>query len=285
VLDLDYIRNTRNSDPRAAGEASCYTNAQTGARAAKQAIQRAGITSADIGMVISGGCSPQWSIPAEACIVASELDIEAPCFDVASACSTFAAHLHLLAQAAAGNLPDYVLIVQPENNTRTIDYNDRRAAVLWGDATTAAVVSSRHPARAQVGYTTLHSDPQGWNKVRIPCGGHFEQEGRAVQGFAIRKGSATFDELAQHCEGTRSRLLFVGHQANLLVLEGICRRTGIESRQHLHNVEKYGNCAAAGAPSVLSQHWDSFDVGTEIATVVVGSGLTWGGALIKFGET
>src|SRR3546814_2135143 len=61
VLPLDYIKTTRNADPRQAIEASLYSNAQTGARAAQQAIAAAGISPDEIGLVISGSCSPQSS--------------------------------------------------------------------------------------------------------------------------------------------------------------------------------------------------------------------------------
>ncbi len=283
VLDLDYIRQTRNKDPRAAAEASTHSNAETGALAATMAMERAGITAADVGMVLSGGCSPQWSIPAEACMVANELEIEAPSFDVSSACSTFAAQLHFLAQYRSDSMPDYVLMVQPENTTRTVDYTDRATAVLWGDGTTAAVVSTRNRGRARIHYTTLHSDPSGWAKVRIPCAGHFEQNGRAVQRFAIRKGGATLLELLAQAQAA-DQAIFIGHQANLLALQGMCRQADVAPERHLYNVEDYGNCGAAGAPSVMSQRWEAFQDGQEIAIAVVGSGLTWGGALIRFGD-
>lgn len=64
VLPLDYIRDTKNKDPRAAEEAALMTNAQTGAKAARMAIERAGIQPKDIGMIIAGCCSPNYSAPA-----------------------------------------------------------------------------------------------------------------------------------------------------------------------------------------------------------------------------
>jgi 3-oxoacyl-[acyl-carrier-protein] synthase-3 len=78
VLDLDYIRTTANADPRLAAGASSATNAQAGAAAARVALERAGITAADVGLVWAGGCSPQQTIPAEACTIAAELGINAP---------------------------------------------------------------------------------------------------------------------------------------------------------------------------------------------------------------
>jgi 3-oxoacyl-[acyl-carrier-protein] synthase-3 len=281
VLPLDYIRTTRNRDPRAAAEASLYTNAQTGARAARLALERAGLAPEDVGMVVAGGCSPQWSIPPEACLVAAELGIGAQAFDVNSACSSFAAQLHFLNTMRPEALPDFVLVVNPENNTRTVDYGDRRTAVLWGDGSAAAVVSARHPAPARVVHSVLESDPGGWDKVTIPAGGHFDQQGSAVQAFAIRKTVTTVEALRAHVPEGRAHH-FIGHQANLLMLESACRRAGIDAAHHAYNVDAFGNCGAAGAPGVLSQRWETFGPGDWLTLAVVGSGLTWSGVLVAF---
>jgi 3-oxoacyl-[acyl-carrier-protein] synthase-3 len=280
VLPLDYIRETRNRDARASAEASTFTDAQTGAKAACHALTRAGLSAKDIGMVIAGGCSPQYSIPAQACLIANELQIECPAFDISSACSSFAAQLHVLSAMRPETLPDYVLIVSAENTTRTVDYNDRRTAVLWGDGTTATIVSPRAPGRASIEATVLHSDPSGWKHVIIPAGGHFQQDGQAVQSFAIRKTWATFEELTDGLP-PKSQPAFIGHQANALMLESVCRRAGIPSERHFFNVNRFGNCGAAGAPSVLSENWEQIKSG-YLGIVVVGSGLTWGGVLLHF---
>jgi 3-oxoacyl-[acyl-carrier-protein] synthase III len=283
VLPLDYIRQTRNRDLRAAGEASELTNAETGARAAALALERAGITATDVGMVVAGGCSPQYLIPAEACVIAAELGIAAPALDVNSACSSFAAHLRLLDDMRPEALPDWVLLVSAENNTRTVDYGDRGTAVLWGDGTAAVVVSPRVPGRARVTATTFGSDPSGWNRVVIPTGGFFAQEGQAVQGFAIRRTVSTARDLLERLgPEAGGRAWFIGHQANLVMLESAAARAGVDPERHLHNVEWFGNCGAAGAPCVLSQNWERFQPGDSLALVTVGSGLSWGGALIAF---
>lgn len=285
VLALDYIVRTRNEHPSEAARWSLHTNAETGAFAARLALQRAGITPSDVGLVIAGGCSPQYSIPAEACLIAAELGINAPAYDLNSACSSFAVQLHHLKAMRPEAVPDYVLVVNVENTTRTVDYRDRRTAVLWGDGSSAAVVSARVRAPVRVTHSIVHSDPSGWNKVVIPTGGHFLQEGSAVQGFAIRKSVATVNELATHLAGDRAEMLFIGHQANQLMLNAVCERTNVSPDHHLFNVDEFGNCGAAGAPGVLSQHWERLPPTCEIALVVVGSGLTWGGLLIDVGRS
>lgn len=286
VLPLDYIRDTHNKDVRAADEAALYDNVETGRRAAVHALARAGLKASDIGMVVAGGCTPSRSIPAEACRIAAALEIEAAALDINSACSSFGAQLHVL--AAMDDLPPYILVINPENNTRVIDYSDRANAVLWGDGTSAAVVSTTEPSRLRVVRTTLASSPAGCDTVVIPRSAHFYQDGSAVQRFAIKTTRACLERLvpdaAAHTSKTGGTMRFVGHQANLLMLQSVARKVNIEDAHHWHNVEDYGNTAAAGAPTVLSQHWDDLKDGDSILLVVVGSGLTWSSLHMEVGS-
>lgn len=282
VLPLDYIRSTKNKDLRGAQEAALYSNAETGRRAALMALERAGITPADVGLVMAGGCSPDTCIPAEAGRIAKLLGISGPAFDVHSACSTFGVHINLL-NLMGPNAPDYALILCPENSTRVIDFSDRSSCVLFGDATSAAVVSCRIPSRARVVSSVFNTNTIGCDEVTIPRVGHFSQNGSAVQKFAIKQMTTLLDDI-QTSVGPerRERVIYVGHQANLTMLEAVCRRCEIPPARHLSNIVSYGNQAAAGAPVVLSQHWESFKAGDVVALVVVGSGLSWSGLHIEF---
>jgi 3-oxoacyl-[acyl-carrier-protein] synthase-3 len=286
VLPLDYIRETKNRDPRAAIEAAVYSNAQTGKRAAELALQRAGLKASDIGMVIAGGCSPDECIPAEACRIAEALEIDAPGLDINSACSSFCAQLHFLTGMREERLPDFVLVVNPENSTRVVDYTDRSSCVLWGDGTTAAIVSPRHKGRWKITDTLLRGEPAGADKVRVPRMGHFTQQGGAVQAFAIKRATETFVELRRrflerHPERKADDVTFIGHQANLRMLESVQRRAEVPDARHFSNVERRGNTGAAGAPGVLSENWDNAALGDVVGLSVVGSGLTWAGALLE----
>lgn len=282
ALSLDYIRTTRNRDLRAAPEAALYTHADAGRRAATMALERAGITAADIGMVIAGSSVVDTTTPAEACNIARALGIEAPAFDVNSACTSFFAQVHLLSLMRPEALPPFVLLVVPEAVTRAVDYGDRTSAVLWGDASVAAVVSTREPGRARIVGSTLASSPEGADRVVVPRTGHFRQDGRVVQKFAIRKTAELLEELQRVERPGGRRLHFVGHQANLRVLEAACRQCDVPDEAHHSNVEWYGNTAGAGAPSVLSMRWDEWEPCDDVAVVGVGAGLTWSRHLLHF---
>jgi 3-oxoacyl-[acyl-carrier-protein] synthase-3 len=283
VMPLDYIRATRNAEPREAAEVAEYSNALLGARAAELAIERAGISASDIGLVVGGGCAPDTVSPAEACNMARLLEIEAPALDVNSACTSYLAGMHVLASMKPEALPDYVLLVSMESMTRTVDYSDRSAAVLWGDCGLAAVLSPRHSGRARIVSTSLDSSPAGAEKVLIPRQGYFAQEGRTVQMFAIKKTSLCYNHLRTEFEDADRPLHFIGHQANLRMLESVCQRSEIPPERHHSNAEWYGNTGAASSGSVMSQHWDKWHDEDDVAVVGVGSGLTWGSYLARFG--
>ena len=281
ALPLDYIRETHNRDPRAAIEAADYSNAQLGERAAAMAMERAGVTREQIGMVIGGGCAPDFAIPAEAARIAELLEIEAPCLDIASACTSFFAAINMLSMMDPAKLPNFVLVVASEVMTRTVNYDDRNSAVLWGDAAAAAVISTRIPGRATIEGSNLESSPSGQSKVVIPRLGFFEQDGRAVQMFAIRKTIAGVNQLHEDFAEDDREFHFVGHQANLRMLENVCRKCEIPDERHHYNVDWYGNTGAASGVSVVSMNWDKWLPADDIAMVGVGSGLTWGRYLIR----
>ncbi len=276
VLPLDYIRRTKNRDPQAAYEASLYTNAETGAAAARMALDRAGLAPSDIGLVLSGCSAPSWSSPAEATMVAAALGIEAPCLDVNSACTTFGMQIDLLSRMAADRLPPFVLIIQPENITRSIDFSDRAAAILFGDGSTAAVVSASVKARAAFVESSCGTNAAAWAKVAIPLMGHFYQDGHAIQGYAIRRMTESIRCLMSALgNGNGGRFRFIGHQANLGALQTVCERAGIPEAEHWYNVDMFGNTGCAGASSVLSRHWDELRPGDRVGIALVGAGLTW----------
>ena len=283
LLDLDYIRETRNRDLRAAPEASVMTLPQLSAQAAEMALERAGIEASALGMLINGSSAPDWLSPADACNVAAALDIDLPCFDVNSACTSFLAQIHVLSLMDPAKLPDYVLVVGADSLTKTVDYSDRAASVLWGDGSAAAVISTRHPARAELLDSELESRPTAGDKVVVPREDYFSQEGRTVQAFAIKKTIHGYRRLYKaHADDDRA-LHFVGHQANLRMLENVCERCDIPPDRHHANVEFFGNTGAASSASVISQRWEKWEPHDDIAIVGVGAGLTWASYLLRFG--
>lgn len=282
VLDPSYIRQTFNKDKTLTAQNLSISLEDTIKPAVTMAAERAGISIDQIGMVLASSCAHDFQLPSMASLAGAAMGLtRAPCIDVNTACSSFAAQMHMANSMADTGAADYILLIQVENWTKSIDYSDRRTCVLIGDAVTATIVSKKHPAPLQITETYIESDPLNWQKVKTPALGHFVQDGPAVQKFAIKKTIATFNVLQQRTEVDLTKHYFISHQANLTMLKSVCSKLGILDHKHLYNVDKYGNCAAAGAPSVLSQNWQKYQAGDQITVVVVGAGLTWGGMSIE----
>ncbi len=281
VLPLDYIRETRNQNPRAAIEAATLSNAELGARAAEHALRRAAVPKEAIGMVIAGSSATDTASPAEACNIAQALGLDVPSFDVRSACTSFYAQLYLLSMMRSDALPEYLLLVAVDTLTKTVDYADRSSSVLWGDGAAAAVISTRRPGRFRVLNPSLQSKPSAADKVVVPRIGHFYQEGRTVQAFGIRRMSQAVRSLREQHETAGRSFHFVGHQANLRMLESVCHAAGVSTSQHHSNVEFFGNTGCASSASVISMRWEKWDTIDDIAVAGVGAGLTWASYLLR----
>jgi 3-oxoacyl-[acyl-carrier-protein] synthase-3 len=117
--------------------------------------------------------------------------------------------------------------------------------------------------------------------VGINWGWRFYQDGNAVQGFAIRKTSDAVKLLQDKYTPEAKRVIFIGHQANLLMLKTVCERTGILPEHHWYNVDQFGNTGCCSAPSALSARWDQIKAGDRIAMSIVGAGLSWAHMMLK----
>jgi len=284
ILPLDYIKETKNVNRLEAPRVAQYNHSQMGAAAARMAMTRASLKPEDIGLLVAGTSSPDNVAPAEASSVAAELGMELPCFDMNSACSTFGMQINFLSRMQSEALPSYILIVNAETMTKTVDYSDRSTAVLFGDGCSAAIVSTSVPGRALFTGCSYDSRPSGWNKVGITHDWLFYQEGNTVQGYAIRTTTEGVKKLKDEFAARAQRFIFIGHQANMGVLETVCERTKILPANHWYNVDQYGNTASSGAPCVLSQRWDEIKNGDYIAMSIVGAGLSWAHVMLQVGD-
>jgi len=147
---------------------------------------------------------------------------------------------------------------------------------LFGDCATASILSTTVPSNKIFSDCEMASKPTLWDKAVVPRWGYFCRDGGAVQGFAIRKTTDGLRSLLGLIpDADMRRVFFIGHQANLGVLETAAKRSGVAPANHWFNVNLFGNVGCAGGPSVLSQHWDELRSGDHVAMALVGAGLTW----------
>ena len=247
------------------------------------AVARAGDSYQQPDVVIAGHSVPDWDIPANACSIAATLGLETTAFDVNSACSSFVVDLHVARGLLTSGMAKEAAVFNAERYTLRTDFADRASCVLFGDGAAASIISTRPGAKGlAIRDTVVTSSPAGSQHVRLPDGDYFSQNGAAVQKFAVTKTVAVTREIMER-NGLSSDDIsyFVAHQANFRMLTSASEKLGFGPDKHLCNVQHYGNQGGAGAPNVLSMNWDKFKTGDLIAVAVVGSGLTWAGALLE----
>ncbi|MBM4253372.1 MAG: ketoacyl-ACP synthase III [Deltaproteobacteria bacterium] len=237
----------------------------------------------DPNVVISGTSVPDWDIPANACAIAATLGLETTAFDVNSACSSFVVDLHVARGLLLSGQATDIAIFNAERYSTRVNFADRASCVLFGDGAAASIVSTRPGARGlAVRDTVVISSPAGSQHVKLPDGDFFSQNGAAVQKFAVTKTVAVTQEIMKRQNLQPDDIsYFVAHQANYRMLMAAVEKLGFHHDKHLCNVQHHGNQGGAGAPNVLSMNWDKYKVGDLIAVAVVGSGLTWAGALLE----
>jgi 3-oxoacyl-[acyl-carrier-protein] synthase-3 len=238
----------------------------------------------DIDCIIVGTSITQWHLPATANFIAKELGIDSvPCFDVRAACSSFIYGLRVIQGLLATGYRK-VLFIVPEAYTSIIDYTDRASSVLWGDRAVACVVS-QEPGGFEVIDMTINSKSSGAHSIVAPVKGFFFQEGHKVQNFAVRYSINVSKEMLG-----KNKLLKNGkynidylilHQANLEMMKSVVKILGLKENQLLQNIKMFGNTGAAGAASVLAENWDIIKPEEKVLMTVVGSGLSWGSALLQ----
>ena len=236
-------------------------------------------------LVISGSSIPDYDIPANACIICESLGIDAMAFDANSACSSFVTNLLLASSLIKAKQYRNAAIFNIERYSTRLDFSDRSSSILFGDGATSTIIETiddDSPKGIEIIDLMMESDPRGASYVTIPVDEPFRQNGSVVQKFAISKTVEASSKILLKNQLTAKDVdYFIGHQANLRMLQSAVARLDISQTKHLYNVDQHGNQGAAGAPSVISAHWNRFKSGDMILIAVVGSGLTWGAALLR----
>jgi len=286
VLSNEYIVKTKNANPaqamthaRALGE----TPVTMGIKAARQAIEKAGLKPQQIGRVIANNDTPYETIPNTASLIAKELGVgPGPHCDINSACSSFALHMQLLSDAKESSLPEFTLCVQTSSYTVRTDYSPKSIdGYIFGDGAAAEVVSLKHQGILTVEPLIFETNSSAASEITVDSLGHFSQNGAMVREFSIRKTCEMFEAIAQQKELFAEHAYTVAHQANYVMQDSVLGHLQLPHERHLRNVHEQGNIAAAGAPSVIAQSLDRLHKGDQIVYAVVGAGLAWGGGYMQ----
>jgi 3-oxoacyl-[acyl-carrier-protein] synthase-3 len=298
------IRERRVAEPD-------LTLLELAARAARAALEAAGLEPASVDTVICSSSSPDSTFPSLACRLQAELGCpHGPAFDLQAACSGALYGVALAQSMIQSGLSRTVLVVAAEIFTRLLDWSDRSTAVLFGDGAGAFLVGDSDQKGAEIVALDLGADGGGAGALdTVPYRPLAEESpvprpsyassARALDRVVHMDGREVFRFSTKILEQVVLGLagaaglepndiaLIVPHQANSRILATAAGRLGIPFERFACNVDRLGNTSSASVPLALADaaRQGRCRDGELVCLVAFGAGLTWGGALLRWQAT
>lgn len=264
-------------------------NAQLGAQAALNALQKAGLSASDIDGIICATFTPDQLMPSTAASIANKLGVCGTfAFDLAAACSGFVFGLGVANALLVAGQCKRILLIGSEVITRTVDWTDRGTAPLFGDGAGAVVLELSNDDSGILSVETYVDGSLGdilFLNIRDEENNHLQMNGKTVYRHAVKlmpdqvnkalaKANLTIDDVD----------VLIPHQANARIIEKVGESLGIDPSKVIINVDKYGNTSAATIPLALEEAWNAGRItpGTTVAMTALGGGITAGAAIIRF---
>jgi 3-oxoacyl-[acyl-carrier-protein] synthase-3 len=270
--------------------------------AAKMALQNANLSPLDLDLIIVATDTPDYMFPATACIVQARLGAKnAGAFDLEAGCTGF---IYALSVAEKFLLsPDFrhILIIGSEVMSKIMDYTDRNSCILFGDGA-GAMVLGKGEGNCGLINTEIGADGTGADLLLQPAGGsampathesieqrmhYLKMSGNEIFKFATKIIVETTEKLLFKAGLDIEQVdFFLPHQANIRIINSAIRRLKIPREKALLNLEHCGNMSAGSIPAALAQADEKHLItsGAIILMVGFGTGLTYGGALLKWGR-
>jgi 3-oxoacyl-[acyl-carrier-protein] synthase-3 len=267
-------------------------------RAARDVLERRGLTPEDIPLIIVGTVTPDMLFPSTACLVQNKLGAPSAWgFDISAACCGFVYSLSTAAQLVASGAHDRALVIGADVMSSIINYEDRTTCILFGDGAGAVLLEA---TQDDAGFLDFNNwvDGSGGQYLYMPGGGslnppstetvakkmhYVHQDGRQVFKYAVRNGAEAALELLKRNGYTTSDVsLLVAHQANKRIIDATAARLDLPPEKVIKNIHKFGNTTAATIPLAL---WDAHEEGRLkegdlVLLVSVGAGFTVGSCLL-----
>ena len=285
------------------------TTTSMGVKAAKIAIERAGIANDEVDFVIFATLSPDFYFPGPGVLVQKELGLKTVgALDVRNQCSGFVYAISIADQYIKTGMYKNILVIGSEVHSVGLDMTSRGrgVSVIFGDGAGAAVLTREEDNSKGILSTHLHSEGQFAEELIVKApgmGGRWVTDILADKDpendesylpymngqFVFKNAVVRFAEVIN--EGLLANNLTVSdidmlipHQANLRISQFIQQKFKLSDDQVFNNIQKYGNTTAASIPIALTEAWEQGKIksGDTVVLAAFGSGFTWGSVIIKW---
>ena len=296
--DAWITERTGIKERRFAGEGE-FTSTMS-AKAARRALERAGLSPRDIDFIIVATASPDYLFPSTAALIQNDLGANrAGVIDLEAACTGFLYGLAVARGLIIAGTARTVLLVGAETLSRFLDFGDRGTSVLFGDGAGAVVIEASN-ASVGIESAVLRADGSKADLLLLPGGGsrhpvsgdsqknglhYIKMAGAETFKLAVQMMSEAAVQAIQEAGLRQEDIdLFVPHQANIRIIDAIAKRLKLPAEKVFVNIQKYGNTSAASIPIALCEAVEAGKVkrGDKLLLVAFGGGFTWGACVTEW---
>lgn len=273
-----------------------------GFHAAQAALQKSGIAPQEIDLILVATLTPDYIIPSTACLLQARLGAtRAAALDIQAACTGYLYGLSIAKALVESGAYRTILLVAAEKLSSITNYKDRNTCVLFGDGAGACIIRGEGPGML-IHDVSLGADGEQAQLLTLPAGGcrqpaslqtiaedrHFIcMEGKEVFKHAVRRMEGACKESLEKAGFQEDQAAWlIPHQANMRIIEALAKRFNVSMEKVFLTLHKYGNTSASSLGIALDEFRDEKKVahGEPILLAAFGAGLTWGAAVLTYGD-
>ncbi|ESW62072.1 MAG: 3-oxoacyl-ACP synthase [Rhodobacter sp. CACIA14H1] len=291
----EWIR-TRSGIERRHFAAEGQTTSDLAIRAARAALDDAGLKPDDIDAIVLATSTADLTFPSAATMVQAGLGMTRGfAFDLQAVCAGFVYALTNANALIISGQAKRVLVIGAETFSRLMDWNDRSTCVLFGDGAGALVLEAGEgdgtASDRGILSTDLHSDGRHRDILYVDGGvstgttGHLRMQGKEVFRHAVEKLAETAHAALDKIGLTGGDVdWIVPHQANIRIIEATAKRMQVPMDRVVVTVQDHGNTSAASIPLALSVGRERGQIkqGDLVVTEAIGGGLAWGSVVLRW---
>ena len=267
-------------------------------KAAKAAVEDAGIDPKDIELIVAASTTPDLLFPSMAVCVQKALGCSenVGCFDVNSACPGWIAAFNTVQGLIESGNVKLALVVGTETLSNFVDWNDRGTCILFGDGAGAAVLGAEEGKKNEFIMRSSgdrgdclrcenRKQPKRYDEEDFEQSTFFYMAGRDVFRFAITEVPKIIKDLAAKYNFSLDEVdYFILHQANARIIESTAKKLNIDIEKFPMTLQETGNTSSASIPSLLStmKKDGRLKKGMKLVLASFGGGLTWDANYIEY---
>ncbi len=266
--------------------------------AANRALENAGVTPEQIGMIVVSTFSAEYLFPPASARLHRDLGIKGgQCYDLQANCTGFVSALTAVSDRMFRDQSvQFALVVGAEVLSPFVDYSDVQSAMFFSDGAGAAVLGPV-PGGRGVQASAFFTDTPNYDAVRLRGGGSsfpYARRSTAIPGrdpgFMDMNSLVTWKQVVTHLPPTVRRAcaqvgwstdevdLYIFHQANFEIINYVMKKMRVPMSHTFTNVQEIGNTGAASIPIALADAVAAglLSPGNRVVLAGVGAGFGFG---------